>query len=113
MVIGSVFGGKAIPQVVSLRRRGIFKFKHAEKEQYGLLKQININKYKLMAILRQKGPPTLFTTVSCAEYEWDGLAKSIYETINKTEVSTDFIKEKSPPWEKNNLSKCNTIYITF
>ena len=53
-------------------------------------------KKKLMATLRQKGTPSLFTTFSCAEYEWDSLAKSIYETLHKTEVSDDFIRQQTP-----------------
>ena len=35
-------------------------------------------KKKLMATLRQKGAPTLFTTLSCAEFEWDSLIHGIY-----------------------------------
>jgi hypothetical protein len=31
-------------------------------------------KKKLMATLRQKGAPTLFTTYSCAEFDWESLA---------------------------------------
>ena len=69
-------------------------------------------KKKLMATLRQKGAPTLFTTFSCAEYEWDGLAHSIYQTINKTKVSMDFIKEKSPSW-KNKLISENVTQSTL
>merc|ERR1712013_872614 len=40
-------------------------------------------KKKLMATLRQKGAPTLFATFSCAEFDWNSLALSIYETVNK------------------------------
>ena len=36
-------------------------------------------KKKLMATLRQKGAPTLFTTFSCAEYDWNFLTKQIYQ----------------------------------
>ena len=69
-------------------------------------------KKKLMATLRQKGAPTLFTTFSCAEYEWDGLAHSIYQTINKCKVSIEFIKEKSPSW-KNKLISENLTQSTL
>ena len=69
-------------------------------------------KKKLMATLRQKGAPTLFTTFSCAEYEWDCLAHSIYQTINKCKVSIDFIKEKSPSW-KNKLISENVTQSTL
>ena len=56
-------------------------------------------KKKLMATIRQKGAPTLFTTFSCAEYDWNSLAKSIYETVNKKKVSIEDIK-KLPAAEK-------------
>ena len=69
-------------------------------------------KKKLMATLRQRGAPTLFTTFSCAEYEWNSLAKSIYETVNKTEVSMDFIKGQTPAW-KNKLVSENVTQSTI
>ena len=69
-------------------------------------------KKKLMATLRQKGAPTLFTTFSCAEFEWDGLAKSIYETVHKTEVSMDFIQDQSNAW-KNKLISENVTQSTL
>ena len=37
-------------------------------------------KKKLMSILRQKGAPTIFMTVSCAEYKWKELVRQILET---------------------------------
>ena len=58
-------------------------------------------KKKLMATLRQKGAPSLFTTFSCAEFDWNILTKQIFETVNKTEVSMDFIKEQTPAWKTN------------
>ena len=36
-------------------------------------------KKNLMAILRQRGCPTLFLTMSCAEYKWDELIKEIIQ----------------------------------
>ena len=69
-------------------------------------------KKKLMATLRQKGTPSLFTTFSCAEYEWDSLAKSIYETHHKTEVSDDFIRQQTPSW-KNKLVSENVTKSTL
>ena len=62
-------------------------------------------KKKLMATLRQKGTPSLFTTFSCAEYKWDSLGKSIYETLHKTEVSDDFIRQQTPFWKNKLVSK--------
>ena len=51
-------------------------------------------KKKLMSKLRQNGAPTLFTTFSCAEFDWDELAQKIYETVHKTKVDISFIKDK-------------------
>ena len=68
-------------------------------------------KKKLMATLRQKGAPTLFTTFSCAEFDWNFLAKQIYQTVNKTEVSMEFIKAQSPAW-KNKLVSENVTQST-
>ena len=43
-------------------------------------------KKNLMAILRQKGCPTLFLTMSCAEYKWDQLIKGILEVKGRRVV---------------------------
>ena len=69
-------------------------------------------KKKLMATLRQKGAPTLFTTFSCAEFEWDTLAQSIYETVNKDKISIEEIKKKTPAW-KNKLISENVTQSTL
>ena len=65
-----------------------------------------------MATLRQKGAPAIFTTLSCAEYEWDELALSIYETINKTKSSIQFIREKSNAWQNKIISE-NVVQSTL
>ena len=46
-----------------------------------------------MAILRQKGSPSLFLTLSCAEYSWDGLLKEILETISGRKVTEKEIED--------------------
>ena len=43
-------------------------------------------KKRLMATIRQKGAPSLFVTLSCAEYHWIHLAQKIYETKHKVKV---------------------------
>ena len=50
-------------------------------------------KKKLMAALRQNGAPTLFTTLSCAEFDWNVLVQKTYETVTKTKVDMQFIEE--------------------
>ena len=65
-------------------------------------------KKKLMATHRQKGAPILFTTFSCAEFEWDTLAKSIYETVKKSKVSLEFIKKQPAAWKNKIVSESVT-----
>ena len=69
-------------------------------------------KKKLMATLRQKGAPTLFTTFSCAEFDWNSLALSIYETVNKKKISMEEIKEMSAA-KKNKLISENVTQSTI
>ena len=58
-----------------------------------------------MATLRQKGPPTCFTTLSSAEFDWDELAQQIYQTNNKKEVTIKFIKNQSQAWRNKLISE--------
>ena len=69
-------------------------------------------KKRLMATLRQKGAPTLFTTLSCAEFDWDELAQRTYETVHKTKVDIQFIKDQEPSW-KNKLISENVVQSTL
>ena len=36
-------------------------------------------KQNLFATIRRNGSPTLFQTISCAEFEWDHLCNQIYD----------------------------------
>ena len=47
-----------------------------------------------MAALRQNGAPTLFTTLSRAEFDWNDLVQKTYETVNKTKVEMKFIEKQ-------------------
>ena len=69
-------------------------------------------KKKLMATLRQKGAPTLFTTLSCAEFDWNELAQKIYENVNKTKIDLPEIESKSTAW-KNKLISENVVQSTI
>ena len=48
-----------------------------------------------MALLRQNGSPSVFLTLSYAEYSWDGLLTEIVEAIENEKVSDEFIKNIS------------------
>ena len=55
-------------------------------------------KKDLMAYIRQLGPPTVFCTLSAAEFDWDDLAKSIYETKTNQTVTMEYIQQQDPAW---------------
>jgi hypothetical protein len=69
-------------------------------------------KKNVMAILRQKGSPSLFVTLSCAEYSWEGLLKEILETVLNKEVTMDEVRKLTPA-EKNKLVSENVIQSTL
>ena len=69
-------------------------------------------KKKLMATLRQKGAPTLFTTLSCAEFDWNELAQKIYENAYKTKIDLQEVESKSTAW-KNKLISENVVQSTI
>ena len=48
-------------------------------------------KKKLMAILRQKGCPSIFMTLSSAEFQWKELVRQILQTERKTEISMSYV----------------------
>ena len=66
---------------------------------------------KLMATIRQKGPPNLFITLSSAEYQWETLVKAVYETVHRT-LCTDEILANLSTAEKNRLITNNVVQTT-
>ena len=70
------------------------------------------SKKKLMATLRQNGPPTLFSTFSCCEFDWNELVQKTYETVHKTKVNIKFIEDQEPAW-KNKLVIANVMQSTL
>ena len=69
-------------------------------------------KKNLMAILRQKGCPSLFFTLSCAEYQWDHLIKEIIEVNEKRVVDIEEVQKMSSA-EKNKLLTENPVISTL
>ena len=69
-------------------------------------------KKQLMATLRQRGPPTVFITLSSAEYHWSGLLKSVYETVYK-KPATDEELDKLSASEKSKLITENVVQTTL
>ena len=69
-------------------------------------------KKNVMAILRQKGSPSLFLTLSCAEYSWKGLLREIMETLEGRKVTEKEIEELSIP-QKNKMISENVVQSTL
>ena len=64
-----------------------------------------------MAMLRQKGCPTLFVTVSCAEYKWQELVRQILETEWNQQVSMEYVEGLSNG-ERNKIITENAVQST-
>ena len=58
-------------------------------------------KSRLFAFLRQKGPPTIFTTITSAEYDWISLMENIIKAKPDANRIEDFINTLK---NRNNLS---------
>ena len=69
-------------------------------------------KKNVMALLRQKGSPSLFVTLSCAEYSWEGLLKEIMEASYGRTVTESEIEKLTIP-ERNKLISENVVQSTL
>ena len=69
------------------------------------------SKKNLMAMLRQKGCPTLFVTVSCAEYKWQELVRQILETEWNQPISMEYVDGLSNG-ERNKIITENAVQST-
>ena len=68
-------------------------------------------KKNVMALIRQNGSPSLFLTLSCAEYSWESLLKQIVETVKNEEVSDEDISKLSSK-EKSKFISENIVQST-
>ena len=48
-----------------------------------------------MALLRQNGSPTVFLTMSCAEYSWKELLKEVVEHVERRQVTEEYLNNLS------------------
>ena len=69
-------------------------------------------KKNVMAVLRQKGSPSLFVTLSCAEYSWRGLLREIMETVKGRKVTEQEIEKLTNP-QRNKLISENVVQSTL
>ena len=67
------------------------------------------SKKNLMALLRQNGCPSIFLTLSCAEFDWPELVKEIAETVYRKKFTMKQI-EGLTNQEKNKLVSENVVY---
>ena len=70
------------------------------------------SKKNLMALLHQQGCPSVFLTLSCAEFDWPELLKEIAETVYRRKFTTAEIDNLSNT-EKNKLISENTVQSTM
>ena len=70
------------------------------------------SKKNLMALLRQNGCPSLFLTLSCAEFDWPELLKEIVETVQRRKVSMEYVNSL-PNKVKNKLISENVVQSTI
>ena len=70
------------------------------------------SKKNLMALLRQNGCPSVFLTISCAEFDWPELLKEIVETVQRKEVTKEYIANMSQS-EKNKIISENVVQSTL
>ena len=70
------------------------------------------SKKNLMALLRQQGCPSVFLTLSCAEFDWPELLKEILETVYRKKVTQQEIDELSDA-EKNKILAENVVQTTL
>ena len=69
-------------------------------------------KKNLMAHLRSNGCPSVFLTLSCAEFDWPELLKEILETVYRKKVTQKDIDDLSSA-EKNKIISENVVQTTL
>ena len=84
----------------------------AFRSQRGTAPYYEEQKLKLNAFIRQFGAPTLFCSFSCAEFNWDEMIHSIYETVTKSTVPLEFVKNKDGAWKTKFVAE-NVVQSTL
>ena len=70
------------------------------------------SKKNLMALLRQNGCPSVFLTLSCAEFDWPELLKEIAETVYRRKFTVEQVEALSDK-EKKRLISENVVQSTL
>ena len=101
--------------ILNLKKENLSRFNRSFevfKNMRGTSMYYQESKKNLMALLRQNGCPSLFFTLSCAEFDWEDLLKEIIETVYRKKVSFEDIIELSQS-EKNKLISENVVQSTL
>ena len=109
-------------QVPKLTKEDVKSVKHENLVRYnrtfevfktmrGTTSYYQQSKKNLMAALRQNGCPTLFVTLSCAEYKWRELVGQILETNWNQEVSMDYV-DRLTDGERSKIITENAVQST-
>ena len=107
----------------NLSKEDIFNIDHANLSRFNRSYQVFKNvrgtsmyyeesKKNLMALLRQNGCPSVFLTLSCAEFDWPELLKEIVETVERRKVTKEYVNDL-PDREKNRLISENVVQSTI
>ena len=70
------------------------------------------SKKNLMALLRQNGCPSLFFTLSMAEFDWPDLLQEIIETVYRQKITKEQVQKLSSN-QKNKLIAENYVQATL
>ena len=101
--------------VLNLKHENLSRFNRTYevfKNMRGTSMYYEQSKKNLLAHLRQNGCPTLFFTLSCAEFDWKDLLREIAETVYRRKVSDEEL-DNLPISKRNKLISENYVQTTL
>jgi hypothetical protein len=101
--------------IINIDRSNLSRFNRSYqvfKNMRGTSMYYEESKKNLMALLRQNGCPSVFLTLSCAEFDWPELLKEIIETVQRRKVSDEYIANLSQS-AKNKIISENVVQSTL
>ena len=107
----------------NLRKEDVLNLNHENLNRYNRTFQVfktmrgttsyyEESKKSLMALLRQFGGPSLFFTLSMAEFQWDSLFQEIMETVYRRKFTQEELAE-IPSTERNRIISDNFVQSTI
>ena len=101
--------------IINIDRSNLSRFNRSYqvfKNMRGTSMYYEESKKNLMAHLRQNGCPSVFLTLSCAEFDWPELLKEIVETVQRQKVTDEYIEGLSKA-AKNKIISENVVQSTL